>query len=144
MLNKWLKNNFKHVTLNDCYYTGSTLNGAYIKVSVGKLQQDLANALLSTDTKEDFIALACSLIEQYTDKTVEPVLTDEEYKLLLMKLRLDLSKSLTLSKDRMYEKWLKILERRCSSLWNTNKTVIGKVTQDSGEKNKIDISFTVL
>lgn len=140
-LNEWLKNNFKHITLSENYYTSSSLNGAYIKVSVGKLQQDLANALLSTDSIDDFISLSCALIEQYKNITLEPVLSEKEYHIMLMKLRLDLSKSLTLSKDKMYEKWLKILERRCASTWNT-KTV--KIEQPENDNRNVNITFTVV
>lgn len=142
-LSTWLANNFKRIEIFEQFKSTCEVNNNTFNTLVtprSDLNRNLSIGLLSTNNIEEFRDLAFNYAPVGTIKTdIDP----EFYNSKLLLLRSELTKSLLNQKNsRLAEIYIKILERRDKSHWNSD---VSKKMEISSEKgNNINVTFTVV
>jgi hypothetical protein len=142
-LSTWLANNFKRIEIFEQFKSTCEVNNTTFNTLVtprSDLNRNLSIGLLSTNNIEEFRDLAFNYAPVGTIKTdIDP----EFYNSKLLLLRSELTKSLLNQKNsRLAEIYIKILERRDKSHWNSD---VSKKMEISSEKgNNINVTFTVV
>jgi hypothetical protein len=142
-LSTWLANNFKRIEIFEQFKSTCEVNNTTFNTQLtprSDLNRNLSIGLLSTNNIEEFRDLAFNYAPVGTIKTdIDP----EFYNSKLLLLRSELTKSLLNQKNsRLAEIYIKILERRDKSHWNSD---VSKKMEISSEKgNNINVTFTVV
>lgn len=141
-LGEWISENLRRVGFDETYTTVAKTTGTNVTVTARRIDIDVSIALVSTSSKEEFANLAKTLIEEQSNDEVSDFISDEQYGTLLSKAKMALAGKLMTTNNRMYRKWMEILERRDSDNWAMKKNV--KADVQSNGNQPISISFQVV
>ena len=128
-LQKWLEDNYNHITLDT---TIMNPNGSII--TVPKFNVDLTIGLISTNNKEEFSKIAFHYAPVGT--IIEPI-DDDWYETRLLLVRNLLTEKLL--KDQRARHYLDILARRDKDHWDDGK---GKQLKVESKNNDLNITIS--
>lgn len=133
-LSDWIKNNWKHVTIEKNIPNGSSV------LTVNEINIDLTVGIISTSDKTEFSKLVFHLAPV---GTIIDEISDEYYEGQLLLTRNYLTKLLIRSPNsKVAEKYLNVLERRDKAHWGKESKMTAAVSDKDGKT--VSLTYQVI